>query len=213
MQFPAYDQQRCSRNTIDHTERPVHKSSVYEPSSPHCSHRSLKDPAEKAERKEQPQAFKSCISHILYLSSPVFSFCFPGSTASFMHLFPGILSSAFSFPVFYINFFNFPSCFYKKAEHISRYSTTFLFHIEYVSFISFCEPHMTKVTCFSAVLNGKTGYRRIRLKLRTAQICASSMPGTAGFHITGSPPDICLCLCSFRTSILILKDEQISINA
>ena len=54
-----------------------------------------------------------------------------------------------------------------------------------------CEPHMTKVTCFSAVLNGKTGYRRIRLKLRTAQICASSMPGTAGFHITGSPPDIC----------------------
>ena len=72
---------------------------------------------------------------------------------------------------------------------------------------------MTKVTCFSAVLNGKTGYRRIHLKLRTAQICASSMPGTAGFHITGSPPDICLCLCSFRTSILILKDEQISINA
>ena len=75
------------------------------------------------------------------------------------------------------------------------------------------EPHMAKVTCFSAVLNGKTGYRRIRLKLRTAQICASSMPGTAGFHITGSPPDICLCLCSFRTSILILKNEQISINA
>ena len=75
------------------------------------------------------------------------------------------------------------------------------------------EPHMAKVTCFSAVLNGKTGYRRIRLKLRTAQLCASSMPGTAGFHITGSPPDICLCLCSFRTSILILKDEQISINA
>ena len=75
------------------------------------------------------------------------------------------------------------------------------------------EPHMTKVTCFSAVLNGKTGYRRIRLKLRTAQICASSMPGTAGFHITGNPPDICLCLCSFRTSILILKDEQVSINA
>ena len=75
------------------------------------------------------------------------------------------------------------------------------------------EPHMAKVTCFSAVLNGKTGYRRIRLKLRTAQICASSMPGTAGFHITGSPPDICLHLCSFRTSILILKDEQISINA
>ncbi len=72
---------------------------------------------------------------------------------------------------------------------------------------------MTKVTCFSAVLNGKTGYRRIRLKLGTAQICASSMPGTAGFHITGSPPDICLHLCSFRTSILILKDEQISINA
>ena len=59
------------------------------------------------------------------------------------------------------------------------------------------EPHMAKVTCFSAVLNGKTGYRRIRLKLRTAQICASSMPDTAGFHITGSPPDICLCLCSF----------------
>ena len=75
------------------------------------------------------------------------------------------------------------------------------------------EPHMAKVTCFSAVLNGKTGYRRIRLKLRTAQICASSMPDTAGFHITGSPPDICLCLCSFRTSILILKDEQVSINA
>ena len=75
------------------------------------------------------------------------------------------------------------------------------------------EPHMAKATCFSAVLNGKTGYRRIRLKLRTAQICASAMPGTAGFHITGSPPDICLCLCSFRTSILILKDEQISINA
>ena len=72
---------------------------------------------------------------------------------------------------------------------------------------------MAKATCFSAVLNGKTGYRRIRLKLRTAQICASSMPGTAGFHITGSPPDICLHLCSFRTSILILKDEQISINA
>ena len=80
-------------------------------------------------------------------------------------------------------------------------------------YISKCEPHMTKATCFSAVLNGKTGYRRIRLKLRTAQICASSMPGTAGFHITGSPPDICLCLCSFRTSILILKDEQVSINA
>ena len=75
------------------------------------------------------------------------------------------------------------------------------------------EPHMAKVTCFSAVLNGKTKYWRIRLKLRTAQICASSMPGTAGFHITGSPPDICLCLCSFRTSILILKDEQVSINA
>ena len=77
----------------------------------------------------------------------------------------------------------------------------------------FREPHMTKVTYFSTVLNGKTGYRRIRLKLRTAQLCASSMPGTAGFHITGSPPDICLCLCSFQTSILILKDEQVSINA
>ena len=25
-----------------------------------------------------------------------------------------------------------------------------------------CEPHMAKVTCFSAVLNGKTKYRRIR---------------------------------------------------
>ena len=24
------------------------------------------------------------------------------------------------------------------------------------------EPHMAKVTCFSAVLNGKTKYRRIR---------------------------------------------------
>ena len=26
-----------------------------------------------------------------------------------------------------------------------------------------CEPHMTKVTCFSAALSGKTLYRRIRL--------------------------------------------------
>ncbi|MEQ3217335.1 hypothetical protein AAA088_15075, partial [Hominifimenecus microfluidus] len=26
-----------------------------------------------------------------------------------------------------------------------------------------CEPHMTKVTCFSAALSGKTKYRRIRL--------------------------------------------------
>lgn len=28
------------------------------------------------------------------------------------------------------------------------------------------EPHMAKVTCFSAVLNGKTKYRRIRQYLR-----------------------------------------------
>jgi hypothetical protein len=30
-----------------------------------------------------------------------------------------------------------------------------------------------------------------------AQICASSMPDTAGFHITGNPLHICLCLCCF----------------
>ncbi len=29
-------------------------------------------------------------------------------------------------------------------------------------FHTFSEPYMTKVTCFSAVLNGKTKYRRIR---------------------------------------------------
>ena len=132
MQFPAYDQQRCSRNTIDHTERPVHKSFVYEPSSPHCRHCSLKDPAEKLNAKNSHR--RSNPVYPIFCTYPLlcFSFCFPGSTASFMHLFPGILSSAFSFPVF--QFFNFPSCFYKKAEHVSRYSTTFLYHIEYISF-------------------------------------------------------------------------------
>ena len=29
--------------------------------------------------------------------------------------------------------------------------------------IYICEPHMAKVTCFSAALSGKTKYRRIRL--------------------------------------------------
>ena len=29
--------------------------------------------------------------------------------------------------------------------------------------MQYCEPHMTKVTCFSAALSDKTKYRRIRL--------------------------------------------------
>ena len=33
-------------------------------------------------------------------------------------------------------------------------------HIQKMKYI--CEPHMAKATCFSAVLNGKTKYRRIR---------------------------------------------------
>ena len=50
-----------------------------------------------------------------------------------------------------------------------------------------CEPHMTKVTCFSAVLNGKTGYRRIRLKLRTCADMRILHAGYGWVPITGSP--------------------------
>ena len=122
-------------------------------------------------------------------------------------------------PHYYTVFLAFPQQILSGKRFFELLSSNFLssfpniYQIRESQKSGFREPHMTKVTYFSTVLNGKTGYRRIRLKLRTAQICASSMPGTAGFHITGSPPDICLHLCSFRTSILILKDEQISINA
>ena len=68
---------RGSRNTVKHAERPIHEPSVYKPSLPHCRCHRLENPAEKAERKEQPQSLKSCIPHILYLSSPDFSFVFP----------------------------------------------------------------------------------------------------------------------------------------
>ncbi|SCH74637.1 Uncharacterised protein [uncultured Clostridium sp.] len=120
MQLPAYDQQRCSRNTIDHTERPVHKSSVYESPASHCRHCSLKDPAEKAERKEQPQALKSCISHILYLSSPVFSFCFFFLFSRKHRLIyasvPRNTVFRFFIPRFHINFFIFHPASIKKQN-------------------------------------------------------------------------------------------------
>lgn len=83
MQFPADNKHRGSRNTVKHAERPIHETSVYKPSLPHCRCHRLEDPAEKAERKEQPQSLKSCIPHILYLSSPDFSFVFPEALPHF----------------------------------------------------------------------------------------------------------------------------------
>ena len=83
MQFPADNKHRGSRNTVKHAERPIHETSVYKPSLPHCRCHRLEYPAEKAERKEQPQSLKSCIPHILYLSSPDFSFVFPEALPHF----------------------------------------------------------------------------------------------------------------------------------
>ena len=83
MQFPADNNHRGSRNTVKNAERPIHETSVYKPSLPHCRCHRLEYPAEKAERKEQPQSLKSCIPHILYLSSPDFSFVFPEALPHF----------------------------------------------------------------------------------------------------------------------------------
>ena len=52
MQFPADNKHRGSRNTVKHAERPIHETSVYKPSLPHCRCHRLEDPAEKAERKQ-----------------------------------------------------------------------------------------------------------------------------------------------------------------
>ncbi len=101
MQFPADNKHRGSRNTVKHAERPIHETSVYKPSLPHCRCHRLEDPAEKAERKEQPQSLKSCIPHILYLSSPDFSFVFPGSIASFFASVPRNTVLRFFIPLFF----------------------------------------------------------------------------------------------------------------
>ena len=60
-------------------------------------------------------------------------------------------------------------CLFKAKDTKGQWTIRWIIHrLRFTNFSkpSHSEPHMAKVTCFSAVLNGKTKYRRIRQYLR-----------------------------------------------
>lgn len=142
MQFPADNKHRGSRNTVKHAERPIHEPSVYKPSLPHCRCHRLEDPAEKAERKEQPQSLKSCIPHILYLSSPDFSFVFPEALPHFC-----ICSPEYCPPLFHSLIFH-PASIKSRACIQIFYHISSSYRICFFYFVFSKFSYLNKDICF-----------------------------------------------------------------